>query len=74
MPVRVGGDDVDVNDAEKAYTQLQRLADEQRRRSPELTRDQAFARVFSDPNNAALAARAHRRPVANEKMLYPFPR
>jgi hypothetical protein len=72
MPVQVGGDDVDVNDAEKAYTQLKALADEQRRRSPELTSDQAFARVFSDPNNAALAARAHKRPAPTTS--YPFPR
>jgi hypothetical protein len=73
MPVQVGGDDAtDVNDAEKAYTQLQRLADEQRRRSPELTRDQAFARVFSDPNNAQLAQRAHKRPTPTTH--YPFPR
>jgi hypothetical protein len=72
MPVQVGGDDVDVNNAEKAYTQLQHLADEQRRRSPELTRDQAFARVFSDPNNAALAVRAHKCPAPTTS--YPFPR
>ena len=64
MPVQVGGDDVDVNDAEKAYTQLQRLADEQHRRSPDLTEGQAFSRAFPDPANAALAARAHKRPAA----------
>jgi hypothetical protein len=55
-PVAVGGPDVDVNDAEKAYTQLQRLAEQQRARSPDLTSEQAFARVFRD--NPALAARA----------------
>jgi hypothetical protein len=70
MPVQVGGDDVNVNDAEKAYTQLQRLADEQRRRSPDLTEEQAFARAFKE--NPALARRAHRRPAATTS--FPFPR
>jgi hypothetical protein len=69
---------VDVNDdddnAEEAYAQLQQLAEEQRRRSPELTTDQAFAKVFADPANAALAAKAHRRPVANAQNVFPFPR
>jgi hypothetical protein len=74
MPVAVGGDDVDVHDAEKAYTQLQRLAEEQRRRSPDLTEEQAFSRAFTDPANAELARRAHRRPVANERNAFPFPR
>jgi hypothetical protein len=70
-PIKVGGDDVDVNDPAKALAQLQRLADEQRRRSPDLTEAQAFSRVFSDPANAALAAKAHRRPAATTS--FPFP-
>ena len=32
--------------------------------------ESGFAKVFSDPNNAKLAARAHRRPVAGRT---PFP-
>jgi hypothetical protein len=46
-------------------------ADEQRRRSPDLTCEQAFNRCSVNPANAALAARAHRRP--QPVMHYPFP-
>jgi hypothetical protein len=71
-PVQVGGNDaLDVNDAAKAYEQLQVMADEQQRRSPELTPAQAFSRVFQDPNNASLAARAHRRPQATTSYQFP---
>jgi hypothetical protein len=61
-------------DAEQAMRQLRRLADAERRRDHNLTEEQAFGRVFADPENAALAARAHRRPVANAKNVFPFPR
>ena len=72
-PVQVGGADaLDVNDASKAYKQLQKMAEEQRRRSPELSDAQAFARVFEDPANVELAAKAHRRPSATTS--YEFPR
>jgi hypothetical protein len=74
-PLQVGGDDAtDSDDPEAALAELRRLADDQRRRSPELTSEQAFGRVFADPANAALAARAHRRPTANAKNAFPFPR
>jgi hypothetical protein len=70
-----GGDVNDADaDAAHAYMKLQQLADAQRRRHPDLTAERAFAKVFSDPANAALAARAHRRPVANAKNVFPFPR
>ena len=71
---RSSDDATDSDDPEAALAQLRRLADEQRRRAPVLSKDQAFAKVFSDPANAALAAKAHRRPVANAKNMFPFPR
>ena len=71
---QVGGDDGNADDAADALDELHRLAEQHHRDNPELTLDQSFSRVFADPRNAALAHRAHRRPVANEKMLYPFPR
>ena len=71
---QVGGDDGDADDAAAAMEELHRLAEQHQRSNPELTPQQSFARIFADPKNAALAHRAHRRPVANEKMLYPFPR
>jgi hypothetical protein len=71
---QVGGDDVDADDAAAALEELHRLADAHRRSNPELTPSQAFARVFADPRNAALAHRAHKRPTANAKNAFPFPR
>jgi hypothetical protein len=71
---QVGGDDGDADDAAAALEELHRLADAERRRDPGLSASQAFARVFADPRNAALAARAHRRPTANAKNAFPFPR
>jgi hypothetical protein len=41
------------------------LANKQRRLSPTLTVQQAFASVFENPDNKELAARAHRRPNAS---------
>jgi hypothetical protein len=71
---QVGGDDGDADDVAAALEELHRLADAHRRRNPELTPSQAFARVFADPRNAALAHRAHKRPTANAKNAFPFPR
>jgi hypothetical protein len=74
-PLQVVGDDAtDSDDPAAAVAQLERLAAALRRHSPELTEEQAFDRVFVDPANAALAARAHRRPTANAKNAFPFPR
>jgi hypothetical protein len=67
-------DENDDADADEAMQQLRRLADAERRHDHNLTQEQAFGRVFADPENAALAARAHRRPVANAKNAFPFPR
>src|SRR5215469_332441 len=71
---QVGGDDADPDDAAAALEELHRLADAERRRDPALSASQAFARVFADPGNAALAHRAHKRPTANAKNAFPFPR
>jgi hypothetical protein len=71
---QVAGDDGDADDAAEALDELHRLAEQHHRSNPELTPQQSFARIFADPRNAALAARAHRRPVANEKNAFPFPR
>jgi|SRR5215471_18523848 len=71
---QVGGDDGDADDSAEALAELHRFADAERRRSPDLSESQAFVRVFADPRNAALAARAHKRPTANAKNAFPFPR
>jgi hypothetical protein len=55
-----GTADQTVNSPKAAIEQLQALADEQRRRSPDLTKEQAFSRVYQDPKNAGLAARERR--------------
>jgi hypothetical protein len=47
----------DVNDPRSALAQLRELAEEQRRRAPYLTVEQAFARVYAAAENAELAAR-----------------
>jgi hypothetical protein len=73
MPDATAAGDIDVeDDSGKATRQMERLVDEQIRRSPEMTRSQTWNVVVHE--NPTLAAAAIRRPVANEKMLYPFPR
>jgi hypothetical protein len=66
-PMQVGGAAaLAVDDPVDALAQLQKLAEEQRRRSPTLTIEQAFAHVYSAPENASLAAaeRSQNRPRA----------
>jgi hypothetical protein len=72
-PTQVGGADVSVNDSAKAYAQLTDMAEAMRAKSPDLTIAQCFARVFTDTANAALAAKAHRRPNASDVGNYPYP-
>jgi hypothetical protein len=74
QPVQVGGDDTrDLGDSSVAYEQLQTMAAELRRRSSTpLSEAQSFERVFSDPANRELAAKAHRRPEPTTN--YAFPR
>lgn len=49
-----------------AYDALMAKAEQLRQRDPTLTREQSFAKVFSDPENAELAGRERlaNRPVA----------
>ena len=74
-PVQVGGNDAfDTSVADssaKAMKQLQTMAEAQRQRAPTLTIAQAFARVFEDPANAELAAKAHRRPTPTTAYAFP---
>jgi hypothetical protein len=63
-PVQVGGltatqDAADQDDSEAA-NQLEHLAEEQRRRAPEMSKAQAYAKVYEDPANMHLAV-AERR-------------
>ena len=56
----------DVNGPNTALAQLQRLAEQTRKASPALTREQAFAKVYTDPANAELVIRERKenRPAA----------
>jgi hypothetical protein len=70
QPVFVGGDDaLDVDDPSEAIAQLKEIG---RQKWPSLSEAQAFERAFTDPANAELAAKAHRRPAATT--VYPFPK
>jgi hypothetical protein len=61
-PVFVGDDAaLDVNDPEDAIRQLEDLG---RQKWPTENEAKQFANAFTDPANAKLAARAHRRPRA----------
>jgi transcriptional regulator with GAF, ATPase, and Fis domain len=46
----------------KAADQLKALVEEQRAKAPTLTTSELFERVYADPANRKLTARAHRRP------------
>jgi hypothetical protein len=62
-----------VNNTEQseAYAQLQELG---RDKWPTATEAQQFTNAISDPVNAELARKAHRRPTAPVGGAYPFPR
>jgi hypothetical protein len=73
-PLVVGGVDamhaaVSDTESSEAYAQLQQIG---RDRWPTASEAQQFANAFADPKNAALAAKAHRRPAATT--FYPMPR
>jgi hypothetical protein len=69
-PVMVGGAAAgDLSDESEAIAQLQQIG---RDRWPTATEAQQFARAMTDPKNAVLTAKAHRRPSATTS--YPFPR
>jgi hypothetical protein len=75
QPTMVGGlaAQNEANDSEQseASRQLGEMAEKLRAASPWLSADQAFARVFENPKNAVLAAKAHRRPSATTSFAFP---
>ena len=78
-PVYVGGPDatheaIDATEQSEAYAQLEAMASKLRASSPWLSSEQAFAKVFEDPKNGKLAAKAHVRPTAPPGGAYPYPR
>ena len=69
-PQFVGGEDaLNVDDPSEAIRQLTELG---RQKWPSASEAEAFERAFTDPANAKLAAKAHRRPAPTT--VYPFPR
>jgi len=62
-PVSVEVESID--DSWKASEQLAALVEEQRARAPTLTTSQLYERVYADPANKAVVARAHKRPTAS---------
>jgi hypothetical protein len=71
-PLVVGGvDALDDTEQSEAYRQLQQIG---RDRWPTATEAQQFTNAISDPVNAELARKAHRRPTAPVGGAYPFPR
>jgi hypothetical protein len=69
-PLVVGGSDTrDLSDESEAIAQLKELG---RRKWPTASEAQQFANAFTDPANARLAAKAHKRPVPSS--VYAFPR
>jgi hypothetical protein len=74
QPLMVGGEanrggDVNPNDPSEAIAQLKQLG---RDKWPTASEAQQFANAFTDPANAALAQKAHRRPSPTTS--YEFPR
>jgi hypothetical protein len=59
------GDTSGSDDSWKASEQLAALVEEQRARAPTLTTSKLYERVYADPTNKALVARAHKRPTAS---------
>ncbi|HKD93038.1 MAG TPA: hypothetical protein VKB56_14090 [Terriglobales bacterium] len=73
MPDSTAAGDTGVeDDSGKATAQMERLVAEQIRRSPEMTRSQAWNVVVHE--NPTLAASAIRRPTTNKANAFPFPR
>jgi hypothetical protein len=71
-PVQVGGAAATaVDDPTDALAQLQRLAEEQRRLSPTLTIEQAFARVYAATENVELVNRERLQNRPRASTIYP---
>jgi hypothetical protein len=76
-PVMVGGvaathEAINNTEQSEAYAQLEAMAAKLRASSPWFSAEQAFAKVFEDPKNGKLAAKAHVRPSPTTS--YEFPR
>jgi hypothetical protein len=67
--VVVGGDLRDQADVDEAWDQLCEIG---RAKAPAATPEQQFAIAFSDPKNASLAMRVHRRPAPSTVFPMPF--
>jgi hypothetical protein len=52
-----------------ALDEFNKLAEQERRRNPSLTKAQAFAKAYTDPANAQLAAREEAEPSASGMMV-----
>src|SRR5262249_54049861 len=68
-PVLDGKDALDVDDPSEAIRQLTELG---RQKWPTASEAEAFERALTDPANAKLAAKAHRRPSPTS--VFPFPK
>jgi hypothetical protein len=76
QPTMVGGVNAmheanDSTEQSEAYRQLEAMAEKMRAARPELSAASAFANVFTDPKNAVLASKAHRRPGATTSFAFP---
>jgi hypothetical protein len=76
-PTMVGGvapihEAIDNTEQSEAYAQLVSMAEKMRAAAPKLSAAQAFDKVFTDPKNAKLAAKAHVRP--SPTTFFPMPR
>jgi hypothetical protein len=76
-PVYVGGPDatheaINSTEQSEAYAQLEAMAAKLRASSPWLSSEQAFARTFEDPKNAAIARKAS--PYPRPTTSYAWPR
>jgi hypothetical protein len=61
----------DHTESSEAYDELTVKAAELRKTQPSLTEAQSFSKVFTDPKNAVLAAKAHRRPSPTTSFAFP---
>jgi hypothetical protein len=71
--VRGGQEAIDAADQGDAYRKIERLADEPRRQNPglKLTKEAVSAKIFTAPEHADLARRAHRRPGPTTSFGFP---
>ena len=74
-PTQVGGKDAtDTNNNGAAYDQLVAMAERLRAFAPELTLEQAFARVYTSRANSDLAEQERRENRPGASTNYPMPR